>query len=163
MKLRAQKRCLVLATGLCLLAVPVVLAWGLRPPEPAASPGQHGATSATAVRPGADMDSLTMRIATDEDASVWNKRLRRPLYDPPPPKPVKRTPPPLRVALMGTIVEPGNSMAIVSTRGGAVEYKRVGDSVGPEANPAELVEILGDAIVVRRDDETLTLRVGEER
>jgi hypothetical protein len=59
---------------------------------------------------------------------------------------------------MGTIVEPGNSMAIVTVARGQTEYKRLGDKLGPEESPAELVEILEDAIVVEREGEKTTLR-----
>jgi hypothetical protein len=98
------------------------------------------------------------RDVVSDDPALWTKQLRRPLYDPPPPPPVERTLPPLEVTLLGTILEPGNSKAMISSRGNTVEYKRVGDLLGPPESPAELLEILGDSIVLRRENETMTLR-----
>lgn len=95
----------------------------------------------------------------EELIALCNVRLRRPLYDPPPPRPVVKELPPLQVEVLGTILEDTNSVALVRGAQGGMEYKRVGDSVGPADSPARLIEITDTAITVERGQERVTLRV----
>jgi Tfp pilus assembly protein PilP len=81
------------------------------------------------------------------------------LYDPPPPKPEVKQLPPLSVELLGTILEGDNSIAMVRSEQGQVEYRRKGDFVGPVDSPALVVEIQSDAIVLDRAEERVTLKV----
>jgi hypothetical protein len=99
----------------------------------------------------------------EDFAQLCDRPLRRPLYDPPPPKPEVRQLPPLQVELLGTILEGENSMAILRSEQGQVEYRRKGDSVGPADSPAKLVEIQGDAVLLDRAEERITLKVNSER
>jgi hypothetical protein len=101
--------------------------------------------------------------AKEDFDSLCRIALRRPLYDPPPPKPEVRQLPPLNVQLLGTILEGENSMAMVRTEQGKTEYRRVGESFGPADSPATVVEIQSDGVVVDRASERLTLRVNNER
>jgi hypothetical protein len=72
--------------------------------------------------------------------------------------------PPLGIELLGTILEGDNSIAIVRSEQGQVEYRRKGDSVGPVDSPALLVEIQSDAVLLERAAERVTLKVqGSER
>lgn len=157
LSLRTRKRCLWMASTICILITPLVALWGFRPLE-----SRVAGAASTFVPESQDerLDNDSQLLASNEsDPGVWSKQLRRPLYDPPPPPPPKKKPPPpLGVSLLGTILEPGNSRAIISSAGGKVEYKRVGDSIGPTDSPAEIIEILGDSVVVRRGDESTTLR-----
>jgi hypothetical protein len=101
----------------------------------------------------------------EEFSEYLDRPLRQAFYDPPPPTPEVKQLPPLQVELLGTIIEPENSMAIVRTDQGSVQYKRVGDCVGPADSPASVLEIQADAIVLERATERLTLKVrgGEVR
>ena len=158
LSLRTQQTALNGTTAACLLTVPVIMVWGLVAP---ASFVSGSATSGSSEASPAEDKSLIARASVQnlqEDGALWTKRLRRPLYDPPPPVVQKKELPPLRVALLGTIIESDNSMAIVSSPDGNVEYKRVGDHVGPADSSAAVVEILSDSIVVERDDAKITVR-----
>lgn len=95
----------------------------------------------------------------EELVALSSVRLRRPLYDPPPPRPTVKELPPLQVEVLGTILEDANSVALVRGVQGGMEYKRVGDSVGPADSPARLIEITDTAITVERGQERVTLRV----
>jgi hypothetical protein len=97
----------------------------------------------------------------DEVLKLCDRPLRRPLYDPPPPKPEVKQLPPLQVELVGTIVEDTNSVALVKTEKGNVEYKRIGDEVGPVEGPAKVIEIKLDEVVLERAAERITLNVNK--
>ena len=159
--LRKQKLSLSVATAVCLFAVPAVLFWSAMPlalaPDAAGSAAQSDQTSKSVVLTA----DIVHQVASDASRDIWNKRLRQPLYDAPPPQPIQKTLPPLQVALKGTIVEPGNSMAIIASPDGTIEYKKVGDPLGPPDGVAHLTEIHSDAILVERGDKTETLKVSE--
>ena len=58
-------------------------------------------------RPPTNTSAAAIDHAPSRDAfaKLWDRPLRRPLYDPPPPKVEVKEPPPLAVDLVGTIVE----------------------------------------------------------
>lgn len=154
---RIQKLYYSLATCGCLAGAGTVIAWGARPASiTPAVPTNAAPRAATTRVPSASGE----RAPTREDfAQLWDRPLRRALYDPPPPKAVVRELPPLNVELLGTIIEAENSMAIVRTEQGRVEYKRVGESIGPTDSPASVVEIGPEEIVVERSAERISLHV----
>lgn len=85
---------------------------------------------------------------------MWDRPLRQALYDPPPPPPPEVSPPPpLRIKLLGTILEPGNSEAIVMTSGGEMKMLRVGAVI--EDATVETIE--DNQITVTYHDQNLTL------
>ena len=91
---------------------------------------------------------------------LWSLRLQQPLYDPPPvvvAEP-KFVPPPLGIRLLGTIVEPDNSQAILMAADGEIVFQRVGQTVGD----ATIESITADAITVTYYEEILTLNISEE-
>lgn len=158
MSLRVQRFYYSVATCCALAATVATVVWGIRPmsapPEKSTSGDSVSTTSANVNEKRAP--------ARGDFAKLWDRRLRRPLYDPPPPKPEVKQLPPLRVELLGTILEEANSMALVRSDKGSVEYKRVGDSVGPAEGAAKLVEIAADAIIVERAQERVTLKVNSK-
>jgi len=156
MRLQTQKLALSAATGGCLLAAAGVVAWGLQ--SPALSPLGNYAVS-TRTTPVDDAIEQQPAPTREEFAQLCERPLRRPLYDPPPPKPVVKQLPPLRVELLGTIIDGDNSMAIIRSEQGKVEYRRNGESVGPVDSPARLVEIQSDSVLLERADERVTLKV----
>jgi hypothetical protein len=158
---RLKKLAYSVATAASLAAAGLVVAWGVRPI--AAPWDEVHARHAHPQTMTAAASGVPLGPSRDDFAQLWDRPLRRELYDPPPPKPLVKQLPPLRVELLGTILEAANSMAIVRSEQGRIEYKRAGDSVGPADSPAQLVEIGADSIVVVRADERVTLKVSESR
>lgn len=153
--LRAKKLGYSLATLGCLAGSALAVFASLEPVDAGV------ARSAGPVKKGSS--AIAAEVAhgpsREELVALSSVRLRRPLYDPPPPRPVVKELPPLQVEVLGTILEDTNSVALVRGAQGGMEYKRVGDSVGPADSPAKLIEISGTAITVERGQERVTLRV----
>ena len=83
---------------------------------------------------------------------VASRNLLQPLYDSvapnqPPPKPT--------VKLVGTVVEPGFTYALLKTKDGQVKWAPVGETV----EGAEVTEVKGDSVTVRFAGEMHTLKV----
>jgi hypothetical protein len=153
--LRLKKLALALATFGCLVGAGAVLNWGLSPTVPV-NPG----TAAMVKRTTVNTHPLDTAEPTPQDfLQLWGRPLRRPLYDPPPPKPEVKELPPLQLELLGTIIEPPNSIAIIRSGQGSSEYKRIGDQLGPADSPASLIEIGPSEIVVERSGQRITLGV----
>lgn len=155
--LRIQKLAIVLGVGGCITGTFVAVLWATRVPttKTSVAPSVAGSTHPPATAATGDL----VPPPRDEFAKSWDIPLRRPLYDAPPPKPEVRVPPPLAVELLGTIIEGDNSMAIIRSPQGGVEYKRTGDLVGPDGSQASIVEIRGDSIVLDRSEERIILAV----
>jgi len=156
LSLRSQKMCYVVATSLCLAGSLADIFWAVQPTAvPQATTRSHSRIDLG--------DSPSHREASqpvrEDFAKLWDRPLRRPLYDPPPPKAQVKQLPPLRIELLGTILEDANSMAIVRSEKGIVQYKHIGDNVGPTDSPANVVSIDANAIVVEREKQRITLRV----
>lgn len=122
------------------------------------SGGSHRGMSREVASPSVDRESTNgvdpLLYSMGENSEVWEKVLRGPLYDPPPPPPPEIVPPPpLRLKLLGTIVEPGRSEAIVSTAAGQIEMARVGMTL----DKATIRTIEDGQITVEYYDQTLTL------
>ena len=81
--------------------------------------------------------------------------LRKPLFDPPPPPEVKKPRPPLRIKLQATMVEPGNSMAMITGSDGKTTFKTIGDVI----DNAEIIEITETQITVRYHDELVPILI----
>ncbi len=97
-----------------------------------------------------------------QDQAVWSKELRRPLYDPPPPPPrkeAKRVLPPLRSKLLGTILEQTGSQAMIEIPGGKVEFRKVGEELGPHDEGATIKTIGPSSITILREDKTTELSI----
>jgi hypothetical protein len=158
LSLRTQKSCFVLATAVCLAVTVAVTVWGIQSPQQVSGAPSEAVQTATALED--DISGAAGHEPKREHfAALWDHPLRRVLYDPPPPKPEVKQLPPLRLELLGTILEPLNSMAIIRSEQGTIEYKRVGDVVGPGESPANVVEIGSESIIVERAAERITLGV----
>ncbi|MCC6680513.1 MAG: hypothetical protein IT445_06380 [Phycisphaeraceae bacterium] len=165
MTVRNIKRCLWLLATAALAATVVVVSFGLTPSIPDDSPGyQHQVEGKDATdEPTAAGTTLLVsdRLTAKDFKSVWSGNLRRPLYDPPPPSPeVKKAaaPPPMKFQLLGTILEPDRSQAIVTSADGQLVFPGVGDSV----DGAVIKEITADSITVLYYDQSVTLSVPKE-
>ena len=93
----------------------------------------------------ADKGHESPAIALSAFARLWDVNLRRPLYDSPTPAktlPKPKPPAPLNMRLVGTMIEPGHSMAMFITKGGRIELRRVGQTVAQ----AKVVTIQADRV-----------------
>lgn len=93
--------------------------------------------------------------------------LRRRLFDPPPspPEPEREEPrrPPPAIRLVGTVLSHDRPTALVAFKD-SVSFKRPGDLVGDESNPAKLLSVESDRITVEHEGEVLLVtREGIER
>ena len=160
LSLRTQKLGISIATVGCAVAAVLVVAWG------AVSPADcdRTETKAAAEQPSAKdvVPNADNEPSKESFAQLCEVQLRRPLYDPPPPAPEVRQLPPLQVQLLGTIIEGENSMAILRSEQGKVDYRKQGDAIGPVDSPATVVEIQVDAVVLNRAEERITLRVNND-
>jgi type II secretory pathway component PulC len=98
----------------------------------------------------------------------WSKPLQRPLVDPTAPiqKPTAATPAaawrlPLSVKLLGTIVEPGQTRAVIQTGTNDFEIRRVGDRLGGAVSGAELISIEDHHVVIRYNGQEAQLPLAE--
>jgi hypothetical protein len=155
--LRLQKLSFSMAIAACLATSTAVTTWAVRAPLPSDATDNRSSGTLSSVM-AAEVQS-TPGPSREHFAQLCNQPLRRVLYDPPPPRPEVRELPPLGIELLGTMLEGENSMAMVRTQQGQVEYKRSGDSIGPTDAPASILEITGDAIVLERSGERVTLIV----
>lgn len=157
MRLRAKKRLLQM-TSLALVAVGggvLALAWTAAPPE-----AELDSVAAPAMRAATDHGGETPLAA---NSSAWQRTLRRPLYDPPPPvveKVVKQVRP-ITVKVVGTVVEGDNSQAFVKQSNGRVEIKRIGDHVTGDPQDGVIASIAASEVVIEREDGQHQLPVGE--
>jgi hypothetical protein len=153
MDVTTQRRCLVaLAAGLFAGAAGAV-GWSVSAIDGDAT--MMSQVPSTVRENGA----TTSQTATSLDLSFASRPLRRPLQDPPPPPPPpepvpqlveERTPPPkLDVTLVGTIIQPDQSLAIVADSSGAFDVKGIGQAL----------ELSTQGIIVQRiEPEQVTLR-----
>jgi hypothetical protein len=94
--------------------------------------------------------------------TVWERPLRRALFDPPPPppKPVeKKILPPLRVKLVATMIESDESTAVLKLAGGEVVFRKVGEMLGGDESDAKISKIEAGAVLVLRGGEECRLLV----
>lgn len=113
-----------------------------------------------AVSPKASDEKLKPHI--DPKQVSWRRRLRRPLFDPPPPPPpevIVKQLPPLQAKLLGTILEPGASRAMIGLPGGAVEFRAEGEALGPQDPGAVVEAIEPDRVRIARGDEKTELTI----
>lgn len=145
--------------SLGLLAGSAAFGW-LAVTTPAAPP-RDAATSLTPSAPRTSSgENLAQRV--DPKHPAWRLPLRRPLYDPPPPPPpqvVVKQLPPLQAKLLGTILEPGASRAMIELPGGTVEFRAEGEPLGPQ-DPGAIVEAIEpDRVRIARGDEKTELTI----
>ncbi len=105
-------------------------------------------------------DSTDHAIDLNAMQRIWDLPLRKPLYDPPPPvvEVKKFVPPPLPVRLTGTIVEPGQTLAMLKHQNGKVEFCNIGHKVGE----IEVVEITDGQVKLLYYGKPVTLTLGKE-
>ena len=106
-------------------------------------------------------DEVALVDELEIDGVHWARQYRRPLYDPPPVivPVVKKKPRPIKFRVTGTILEPDNPQAIISTRTGEVRILRVGSSISDDPLDGKISAISSTRIVVQRPDDEVTVSV----
>jgi hypothetical protein len=88
-------------------------------------------------------------------AVIYARDLQEPLFDAAAgERPVARP----TVALAGTVVQPGNTFALLRTKAGQVQWARVGETV----EGAEVTEITADSATVKFAGNTFTLKIEKQ-
>jgi len=156
LSLRIRKITLAIsATSLCCAATAVAL-YGFQPLKMQLKPRNGSPLPRLST---AQVDAIRYEPTLADFEKLSDLALRRPLYDPPPPKVEVKQLPPLQIELLGTVIEPENSLAIIRSEQGSIAYKRVGDSLGPDGSAANIQEIEQDSIILKREEERITIRV----
>ena len=114
---------------------------------------------------GAPVELSASQRALLDFAPLWDNRLRGPRSDSRPDAARSVTlasaigvaPATLNVKLLGTILEPGNTLAMFATPQGKIELRRVGEMVGGTAT--DVVKIQRREVVVRYQGKLVTLAV----
>lgn len=100
---------------------------------------------------------LEQKLTARDFESYWQQPLRRVLYDPPPPPPpppkIVEVPPPRPITsrLLATMIEPGNSMAMLQLQSGEVVFRKLGDEIGAADMGATISSIEEGVVNVERD------------
>ena len=168
---RAIRRLLRAIALLAVIASVVVLFFALRPlVKPQSTVGNPSDTSPS-VESSVPDNAATKTRDLSEFATVWNRRLSAPLYDPPPrpvaPKPIVETPKPVRpkpkkprsqLRVMGTMVEPDRSLAILSDSDGEIHVCAVGESLETPEGEVSIESIDVDRVTVSENGRSHELR-----
>ena len=88
-------------------------------------------------------------------AAIYGRDLQQPLFDA---VPETRPLPKPTVTLVGTVIQPGNTFALLKTKAGQVQWAAVGQAV----EGAEVLEITADSATVRFAENTYTLKVEKQ-
>jgi hypothetical protein len=152
---RDRKRLVIAANASLAVALIACLAWAILPANVDISPQTGGLSTA----PAGPMRAESPLSANDYSI-IYQIDLRQPLVDPPPaaapaPTQAQVTVP---VRLVGTVVEPGFSYAMLRNSAGEVKTVGVGESV----DGVEVVSIVPGSAVVRYSGQTATLKVEVE-
>jgi hypothetical protein len=161
MTLKATKRLLMLGTLTLAGGSACILIWGMGPtfsaPDDKALSLEpvHTASKASNNRtPNKLVARVDSQPVTDTSfAAIWDRPLRRALFDPPPPPPrivEKRVLPPIRAKLLATMIERDNSTAVLRLMSGEVVFRKVGDALGRGDPDATVARIEAGTVCVSR-------------
>jgi hypothetical protein len=176
MTLKMKKRLLTALSLLIFSAAGGILIWGFCQ-APGAEPAGAGESSLASNAKRLLKTSRSSSVTTDKSstspavglqsfAALWERPLRRPLFDPPPRPQVvaeKKALPPLRARLLATMIEAENSMALLRLSNGEVVFRKVGQPLGAEEPTAKIARIeAGSVSVTREGNETRLLVDGQK-
>ena len=142
-----------------ILGAVFVARWGVRIPE-----------RTVALRePNGIVHDVNGEVADENEqttleglATVWNRLLQAPLFDPPPKEVVaenKPAPPPFRASLIGTLIGTDEATAMFTLPDGAIRFCSVGEKVGAPPVDAEVLTIVRTEVKLRYHDQEITLQV----
>lgn len=159
MSLKLARRLLQLTCLLTAVAIPLVVHAFLTRPFRSSDEAD---TSSRTSKPIKQLSTSPPwnHPASTEFQKVATKKLRRPLFDAPPPTPAaKKRPAPLALKLIGSIIEPGNSMVILQSPDKKTHFKAKGDRLTVGSSEVEIVEIAENQATLRRGEESIVLNV----
>jgi len=176
MTLKMKKRLLAALSLLTFSAAAGILTWGFcrAPGVQSAGAGESSLASNAKGLPKTsrsssvttDNSSTSTAVGSPSFAALWERPLRRPLFDPPPRPQVvaeKRALPPLRARLLATMIEAENSTAVLRLASGEVVFRKVGQPLGAEEPTAKIARIdAGSVCVTREGNETQLLVDGQK-
>jgi hypothetical protein len=144
-----------MTSALLVLAAAAAVAWAIA--WPYAGPAVDARAHA---KPGPAIVVATLTDpALSDFAKVWDINLQRPLIDHPAPAvaapaaPIVARPP-VGVKLIGTVIEPGHSVAIFIRTDGKTEVKAVGESVAGD----QVLEIKPESATLRHGTDSVVLQ-----
>jgi hypothetical protein len=85
---------------------------------------------------------------------IWARDLQQPLFEAQAAARVINPP----VTLSGTVIQPGNTYALLRTKGGQVRWAQVGETI----DGAEVTEIAADSATIRFSGEAFTLKIDKQ-
>lgn len=140
-------------------AAALAAAWALWAPHDP----RTDASAADVARPVARPKVAAPALPLASFEAIWDLKLQEPLFPsapgnksvaskPPPP-------PPLGFKLLGTIIEPGRSLAMLATAGGKAELRGVGEEYGG----AKILEIEQDRVTARYNGRPVTLELQQPK
>jgi hypothetical protein len=180
MNVRQRKRMLYLAAGLCGAGVAAVVTWGLITPVEvtAARPSFQLSSAGQSTQPSdrASARHTPARPSLEQLQRLASMKLRQPLYDPEPTqaqKQAKQTQPShshqpdaqLTLRLVGTVQEPGHSMAMFQTQDGTIELCAQGHSVenGGDQAVVKVTRVEHRKVVVQYNGQSHELSLPEKK
>lgn len=152
MRTQNLKGWFIVSGGMCLMASVLLLMWAVLWPCGVAEAPKNLTVNTTR---GTVSHQLVAARGLNEFEPLWNRRLQQPLgasatkqvdLKPTIAEPLVT---PLTIRLLGTVVEPGRTLAMFSTGPAQIEFKGVGQAIGSGMERVEVVEIYRRQAVVR--------------
>ena len=165
---RLQKTCLWITSESLLVCSLGVIGWGLFWPSGTSvgipSTSEWESNTRTLEQPS----TAAKTLSTADFEGFWDKRLQQDWTKSSPSGresvASKQTSPTLKVKLVGTVIEPGQSLAMFSTPAGTIALKRVGEQLGDIAPQTTLIDITSQKVVLRYQGTLVELALeGAER
>ncbi len=156
--MRTRKRLLWLASLLLVAGLAATVWTTFRLPLASLKAGPDGGDRPSA----AGSAAIAARPPLAHFAIIYERSLRKPLFDAPPPTPLAAPPPPapkLTVTLTGTVIEPGNTYALFKDQGESVKLVGVGETIAG----AEVLQITEGSATVRFNGQEMTLTVAKPK
>jgi hypothetical protein len=170
MSVRSKRRLMDGLSAGFLAATVGAVSYGLQSPEINAQTNKVVLAASGQENSGAIPDKIEQLLA------ATTTRLQRPLYDPPKSRTVRKmarpvppaipTPKPVApgvdLQLLGTIVEFDRSLAIVADATGAIDQKRIGDTLDLRPPGIVIEAIQSGEVVVSHRGKRLTFRIAAD-
>jgi type II secretory pathway component PulC len=168
MELQRQRHYLTIATACLLLFSAAIVLWSVStvdessPQSPSVQLGQVTTPDVSRV------PELTI------PTTMTARQLRGPLYDPEPPPaappqpkppvvPRPKVGPKLDLSLVGTIIEPNNSLAIIADANGEFDVKGVGETLELAPDGLVITSIESEQVTLKHQGKTATLSLDRKQ
>lgn len=164
MDITTQRRCLTTLAGGLLIGAAGAIGWSFSGIDDSSPTPQQSAPQITPQT--TDLDS-----GNEASDAMLQIALRRPLTDPPPPKPrvvkprvipAPPMPPALKLTLVGTIIDSDNSLAIIADSAGEFDVKGVGESLELTPKGVSVTSIESEQVEVQYQGKKSTFKLNRE-